>query len=766
MPSQSKPDLSVSALLRTLNKELDLKVQTEDDRSSVRRRLGPRLKNQDVQVSQGRAKGELCGAIFMCNRRTWKECLGQSLFGLPIAKKSLVEQVVPGMKLFLFEYERRQLWGVFEATSYGGMNIISDAYSGGSFPCQVRVKVPEDCVALYEEEFYHVIKKNYYTAKNFNFNLTRNQVCQLVNLFERKYLRAKGMEPGLAEYEDNQCIRERSHPMELLLTNEEAQVYPEDLNMTSLAHNLYASGRQILQDGSFFDSEGVGFVYRNIQQYTGHETRNFVPLSNAIVQNNYLPLNVDVTRFRNIDGQLGDFGTGDVIPVSSTVKHEMIETVVIPGHASRLHSDRPTGKSVWSRLSGRLMVAEPSPNQVKLPENPAQPSPVLDGSVVADPASSPIESIQHECIADVSEKAEEECPVGFKRRRASNYNASANENETSAGKRRRKLTRPFFDASADVPLAEQVTNIAEESPLVHIDNSDYLQNKTPLEEQHLSKATFRDVSIALAPSCNEASIKTSGNSGDDAMLAENAPTKIDLNLPLESQTEGVVKLEQQTDHYDNISVGKMREAAACALTLSLCPQESEYVLPQGEKEAELNKNTQNRSVALDLVQDDSMPHSADVFENCVLSSKQVDKADAGLAADSSRANTLSLAPCTPAKELFGSSGPAMHEGQGLAVPSHDSMKEIPLKLDAILPDVEVQLDDNASRSTLSSSVDLKSILSGLQVSGIKLQLGSSPCLILQLGDSSSSAGNQETHTEMSLKPPPSDDDVLQRPSSR
>jgi len=44
-----------------------------------------------------------------------------------------------GMKLFLFEYERRQLYGMFEATSIGAHNIERNAFetSGGSFPAQI-----------------------------------------------------------------------------------------------------------------------------------------------------------------------------------------------------------------------------------------------------------------------------------------------------------------------------------------------------------------------------------------------------------------------------------------------------------------------------------------------------------------------------------------------------------------------------------------------------------------------------------------------------
>lgn len=79
------------------------------------------------------------GMIFMSNRQTKKECFNRELFGLPVSQASVVKRVKPGMKLFLFEYERRQLYGVFEAISSGALNIERNAFktSGGSFPAQV-----------------------------------------------------------------------------------------------------------------------------------------------------------------------------------------------------------------------------------------------------------------------------------------------------------------------------------------------------------------------------------------------------------------------------------------------------------------------------------------------------------------------------------------------------------------------------------------------------------------------------------------------------
>lgn len=87
----------------------------------------------------GAQHSALMGAIFMCNRMTKKECLERKLFGLPSRLAGFLKKVKAGMVLFLFEHEERKLYGVFEATSDGALNIIPNAFlaSGKSYPAQV-----------------------------------------------------------------------------------------------------------------------------------------------------------------------------------------------------------------------------------------------------------------------------------------------------------------------------------------------------------------------------------------------------------------------------------------------------------------------------------------------------------------------------------------------------------------------------------------------------------------------------------------------------
>lgn len=79
------------------------------------------------------------GAIFMSNIATKRECFKRKVFALPSSMGNFVKQVKEGMVLFLFEFEKRQLFGVYRATSDGAMNILPHAFnsSGKQFPAQV-----------------------------------------------------------------------------------------------------------------------------------------------------------------------------------------------------------------------------------------------------------------------------------------------------------------------------------------------------------------------------------------------------------------------------------------------------------------------------------------------------------------------------------------------------------------------------------------------------------------------------------------------------
>ncbi|WVZ25668.1 hypothetical protein V8G54_004212 [Vigna mungo] len=130
------------------------------------------------------------GAIFMSNSETKRECFEMGLFGLPSTEIQFVEQVKAGMILFLFENEKRQLHGVFNASCDGGINIVPNAFAkqGKRFPAQVKFDIIWFCKPLPEKLFRDAIRENYFSANKFNFGLSENQVYKLIYLFSKRKL--------------------------------------------------------------------------------------------------------------------------------------------------------------------------------------------------------------------------------------------------------------------------------------------------------------------------------------------------------------------------------------------------------------------------------------------------------------------------------------------------------------------------------------------------------------------------------------------------
>ncbi|XP_051147799.1 uncharacterized protein LOC127262964 isoform X2 [Andrographis paniculata] len=140
----------------------------------------------DPSASQGKNDGDeilkgLSGFIFMCNSSTKLECYRYRVFGLPYGQKEVVAKIKPGAKLFLYDFELKLLYGVYEATSAGQLNLEPAAFRG-RFPAQVNFKIFKECFPLPETILRFAIRENYKGSK-FKQELSEELVKTLISKF-------------------------------------------------------------------------------------------------------------------------------------------------------------------------------------------------------------------------------------------------------------------------------------------------------------------------------------------------------------------------------------------------------------------------------------------------------------------------------------------------------------------------------------------------------------------------------------------------------